>query len=92
MIHIYKNSPDARSKLQRILKMTSKGDTVILLGDGVLNFFLVDSNCWPEGVRACYLENDLEARGLKRPINGEIINMSQFVEIIASDPCSPISW
>lgn len=92
MIHIYKNSPDCITKLKRVLGITGLNDTLIFIGDGVLNLFNANAPDWPEGVRICCLENDLQARGLSNPSCGEVITMELFVEIVASDLNSPVSW
>lgn len=92
MIHIYKNSPDSITKLNRILLLSKTGDSVVFVGDGVLNAFLKNKFDVKVGISFYCLANDIDARGLRNPIIGSVISMEQFVELIASDLNSPISW
>lgn len=90
MIHLYRDPPDAAGKLCRVLRLMAGGDTMLLLGDGVLCAGRRD--LIPEGVRICVLGEDLAARGLECPAGAERISMGDLVRLVAEDPEDPVSW
>ncbi len=75
-------------KLKRISSILAADDTIIFVGDGVLNNMKIQ-NCG----RVLYLEPDMTARGIDSSSRyGKIISIQEMVEIIAADTKSPVSW
>jgi tRNA 2-thiouridine synthesizing protein B len=96
MLHIVNKSPYERPALDTCLRTAQRGETVLLIEDGV--FAATSGSVWlaqmqSSGLRCCALQADLEARGLKDRLGAgvEVVDAGGFVDLVAGHSTNQ-SW
>lgn len=96
MLHIVNKSPHERPSLATCLRTAQRGQTVLLIEDGV--FAATAGSSWLDrmkdaGLRCCALQADLEARGLKDRVGNsvEVVDAGGFVDLVAAHSTNQ-SW
>lgn len=99
MLHIVNQSPTERPALATCLRLARKGDSILLIEDGVYaaveNPALVEQTMLSNGqFKLFVLAPDLQARGLQNDklIQGfEVVNYAGFVDLVAANQLNQ-SW
>lgn len=89
MLHIYKDGSDSYFKLIEVVKLLSKDDILLFVGDGVINCVRNKNELHDLNIYA--LDIDCKARGITEIKIGEMISLEKFVCLVAENH-SPISW
>ncbi|MFK7863973.1 MAG: sulfurtransferase complex subunit TusB [Pseudohongiellaceae bacterium] len=84
-LHTVNKSP-AEGLIQECLKLTSPGDALLLIEDGVYCIQLAETLFSKKEIKVYCLRDDLVARGLhdKKLSEIETVNMSDFVDLCVS--------
>jgi tRNA 2-thiouridine synthesizing protein B len=88
MLFIVNKSPFNSKSLDSCLKVAKKGDTILLIEDGVYAVGTHLEKAIKKQIAVYALQADLEARGLKSSI--PIVDYSGFVRLVEKD--AVVSW
>ncbi len=88
MLHLVNRSPSSPAALQACLRVSSPGDAILLIEDGVYCGKLPEAEFTglfqlPDDITLYALETDVLARGIKAQMAGKIIliDFDRFVEL-----------
>ncbi len=87
MLFIVNKSPFASKSFDSCLKIARKGDTILLIEDGV---FAVQMDVYPaqKGIALYALKADVEARGINPSV--PVVDYEGFVDLVEKD--TVVSW